>query len=367
MRSRGWGWLQLWLGTSALLSTPAAFAQEDWFLRVRGAPRLEVRIDERVFALSAAMNAAGYDAGPVARTHPFVRFAYPAIRQRVRDEVARGEEGRKLSDLAGSYFDTHPQPLGAYLAAVLQGEGTPLSQTNQVSARGSLPGLDAILSAAHAGGRLRALFDESFEEHRRLLFRTQMALRGPWAQLESKLGQLLPASRARSERGLGLVLVVDALQASESVHRLPSADDGSGAAQALFVVAGAGEAVDVERVLGAYAEAWVRDFFESYLEKKSRDGSVRQAARLGTGRGREEELAREAAWLVGRALALEASEGFEALEGRGEKGDAAARSDGEEDRRVGELRRRIRGGKPLESWAGEWLVQLDAAATGRAK
>src|SRR5437588_717649 len=61
------------LGGLTLLAPSAARAEADWFASLYTAEGVELRADERVFALYAVLNATGYDEGPVAVEQKLLR------------------------------------------------------------------------------------------------------------------------------------------------------------------------------------------------------------------------------------------------------------------------------------------------------
>ena len=54
---------------------PAA-VQGDWFASLYTGEGIELRADERVFALFSMLNAVGYDSGPITRKEPVPKVMY---------------------------------------------------------------------------------------------------------------------------------------------------------------------------------------------------------------------------------------------------------------------------------------------------
>ena len=78
---------------------PPAQVQGDWFASLYTGEGIELRADERVFALFAMLNAVGYDQGPVTRKEPVPKVLYHPVRQQVRQRVIGGDaEVRKAAD-----------------------------------------------------------------------------------------------------------------------------------------------------------------------------------------------------------------------------------------------------------------------------
>lgn len=77
----------------------------------------EIRRDDRLFALYAAFNAAGYDRAETTRTQPFADHAYHPLRSKVRAMLAGSAE--KTRPAIDKYLTAHPDPMEDYIEAAL--------------------------------------------------------------------------------------------------------------------------------------------------------------------------------------------------------------------------------------------------------
>src|SRR5262245_46566650 len=116
------------LAATAPAAAPApapAPAQGDWFASLYTGEGIELRADERVFALFSVLNAVGYDAGPVTRKEPVPKVLYHPVRQQVRSRVIGGDaETRKAAD---AFLDAHPLALRHYLQYAVSASPPPFS------------------------------------------------------------------------------------------------------------------------------------------------------------------------------------------------------------------------------------------------
>ena len=72
------------LAAIALL-VPAVARADDWANSLYSEGGVEVRADERVFALFALFNAMGLNDAPILRKDPILKREYDPVRERVRD------------------------------------------------------------------------------------------------------------------------------------------------------------------------------------------------------------------------------------------------------------------------------------------
>ena len=109
-----------------LIASPAlASGEGDWFASLYTGDGIELRADERVFALFAVFNALGFDQGPVSRKEPVPKVRYHPVRQQVRARVIGGDpEVRRVAD---DFFDKHPAALRSYLSWAVRGAPPPFS------------------------------------------------------------------------------------------------------------------------------------------------------------------------------------------------------------------------------------------------
>src|SRR5438132_7123183 len=101
--------MTLWILQMALAASAPAPASGDWFASLYTGEGIELRADERVFALFSVLNAVGYDAGPVTRKDPVPKVLYHPVRQQVRSRVIGSDaDVRKAAD---TFLDAHAVPL----------------------------------------------------------------------------------------------------------------------------------------------------------------------------------------------------------------------------------------------------------------
>jgi len=114
--------------------------------------RVEVRSDERLFTLFAALNGAGYDEG--------LKESGP-VRQVVREKL--GDLALKVLEPVRRYRDEHPQPLEAYVRYVLT-LGPPPGFAEQRAPEG-LDGLGRVLADFYRAAGVADLWKAQAEAH----------------------------------------------------------------------------------------------------------------------------------------------------------------------------------------------------------
>src|SRR5439155_13112830 len=133
----------------------ATAPQGDWFASLYTGEGIELRADERVFALFAMLNAVGYDMGPVTRKEPVPKVLYHPVRQAVRARVIGTEpEVRKAAD---AFLDAHPLPLKRYLQYAVNVSPPPFAAAAKAKDLQDLKGLEQVLSKAWSGWKLEEL------------------------------------------------------------------------------------------------------------------------------------------------------------------------------------------------------------------
>src|SRR5690606_12062485 len=88
----------------------SARAQDGWATSIYSAGGAELRVDERVFTLFAALNELGYDVAPVTRQHPIPKREFDPVRQAVRDAASLPPALRAKFE---AFFDKNPLPVRA--------------------------------------------------------------------------------------------------------------------------------------------------------------------------------------------------------------------------------------------------------------
>src|SRR5262249_29785005 len=155
-----------------------------------------------------ALNAVGYDAGPIARKEPVPKVLYHPVRAAVRARVLGGDpEVKKATD---SFLDAHPVPLRHYLAYTVSASMPPFATGAKAKDLQDLKGLETVLARAWTGWKLDELMGTVQQEYRKALKAYLSAIDGPMM----KERQILKVP----EGGPESVLVVNLLDAQNEVR-----------------------------------------------------------------------------------------------------------------------------------------------------
>jgi len=194
-----------------LLASPSFAASEgDWFASLYTGEGIELRADERVFALFAVFNALGFDQGPVSRKEPVPKVRYHPVRQQVRARVIGGDpEVRKVAD---EFFDKHPAALRSYLTWAVMGSPPPFASAPKSKEKeiADLKGFEAVLARAWTGWKLDELMGTVQGEYRKSLKSYLTAIDAPLAKARTILK--VP------ENGPQSLLVVNLLDTQDEVR-----------------------------------------------------------------------------------------------------------------------------------------------------
>ena len=144
------------------LGTSAQAASDEAPIELYTPQGVNIRLEERVFHLFAALNAAGYSAEEKRRGPPLNAPVYHPVRVQVRDAL-RDLRDQPIVNQLRELFEANPQPIAVYLEALLADEGDAIS----TAAKKLRPKLDLIDSFASEAS-LRALFDRLAVEQRDL-------------------------------------------------------------------------------------------------------------------------------------------------------------------------------------------------------
>ncbi len=174
----------------ALTLMTAAPAIADAPVKLYTPQGVEIRLDERVFRLFAALNAAGYAEEAKRRGPPLNAPVYHELRIKVRDEL------RKLRDADTTVavreaFESNPQPVEAYLEAALAEKGTKLSKAGQSAARA-----DPKLTAFYEAASVQTLFDTLAAQQRELAKELMVELSGDMETLWNRVGEEFTVDRS---------------------------------------------------------------------------------------------------------------------------------------------------------------------------
>lgn len=295
------------------IAGPAAAQAEDWANSLYTEEGIELRADERVFTLFAALNEMGLDEAPVARTQPVPKRQYDPVRQLVRDSVNIDPALRSRID---AFFDKHPLPLATYTAYVLTlgsapGFAAPEKPAPQFA---QLAGFEQLLAEFHKSAKIGSLFDKVQPQHREALKRWQAVVDAP---IERARGILKAPETDDSPR---LIVVLNLLDGRGAGYGFTHGDE-----TLLVVGPDDTEAPDARPIAKAFARAELQSAAEAgHSGLKSGSALLTEVHNAGYGVGAAtvadyvaENLARTVAIRaatangeIGRALEAEKRSGF---------------------------------------------------------
>jgi hypothetical protein len=317
---------------AAVLSTTAlASAPTDWFASLYTAEGVELRTDERVFALFAVFNAAGYDVGPVTRQTPVPKVAYHPVRQLVRARVLGGDpEVRKAAD---AFFDAHPAALRTYVSYAVQGDLPPFVVEPKARDLAELKGFEQVLARAWSGWKLDELLQATQAESRAALKRYVPVLDEPLTKARAAL---------KTPPSVEVIVMVNLLEAQNEV-RAVTTESG-----AVLVIVGPSEKPNVEGVVRELARQTIEPAVTKQIAKWAGGAAVLKEAQLAG--APERTVSDYATALVTTALALRSTNASDAA------WDAAASRGYFGIREVSKL---FDDGKPVEGWILDAMQRVE--------
>lgn len=231
-----------------MLAVPAtAAAQDDDLLASMFTGNgLELRRDDRVFTLFAALNAAGFERAEQTRDLPFPKRLHHPLRTRIRQSLPRPDSA--IVKKVDAFLDAHPLPVEAYVKAALslgdapgfaQGEGFPAE----------LDGLGPLLAEFAKAAGLEKNEKANALAYRDELRRLRDAVDEPFLALRA-------AYRLNEEEAPVLQLVPNPLDAVTAAVAFRTPDDFH------IVVLGAPRPdgpTDLSGALAAYSELLARE------------------------------------------------------------------------------------------------------------
>ncbi|MEM6368357.1 MAG: hypothetical protein AAGD10_16100 [Myxococcota bacterium] len=225
----------------ALLTLPLALAAavEDAPTKIFTESGVEIRLQEEVFQLFAALNAAGYSEESERRAPPLSAPVYHELRVEVRDAL-RELRDQPVTDEVRKLFEANPYPVEDYLAAMVAGPGDRISD-NAKKLRSRLGPLEKFAEAAS----LTALFDRLAEAQRALA-------KGLSTEIETGLGRA------------GEVIADPKFRAPTSMVVIPNPLDSHDAYRSFeigterFVVVGPGLSSGRDRIVYTAVEPYIR-------------------------------------------------------------------------------------------------------------
>lgn len=316
----------------ASVATPAvAGSQGDWFASLYTGEGVELRNDERVFALFALLNAGGFDQGPITRREPVPKVQYSPVRQQVRAHVLGGDpELRKAVD---TWLDAHPVALRRYLAWAVQSDGAPFVAGAKSKDLNDLKGFEQILAKVWVGWKLDELMGQVQGEYRKVLKSYLTVIDGPLEKARTLL---------KVPENTEVLLVVNLLDAQNEVRVV--AGEGS----QVFVVVGPSDKPNVEGLVREFARLWVEPAVAKQVSKWSGGAATWHEAQLV---GASDSTVQDfAASVVSQSVALRALDSndaaYEAAAARGYFG-------------AKDIAKQFDDGKPLDGWVLEALQKVE--------
>jgi len=320
------------LALLVVVASPAfAGSKGDWFASLYTGEGVELRNDERVFALFAIFNAMGFDQGPVTRKEPVPRIVYHPVRQQVRGRVIGGDpEVRKAAD---AFFDSHPTTIRKYLSYVVASDQPPFATGAKAKELQDLKGLEQLLAKAWAGWKLEEAMASVQGDSRKAL-RAYLT------------GTDFPLNRARLALKIPetneALIVVNLLDSQDQV-RAVLGENGEA-----FLIVGPSDKPNVEGVIREYARLYVEPQVARQVGKWSGGVAVLKEAQLAG--VTDESLQDYATAAICTALALRASEAPDAAwEAANSKGYFGIR----------DIVRLFDEGKPLDAIVMEAMQKLE--------
>lgn len=324
----------------ALSSAPAlAASQGDWFASLYTGEGVELRNDERIFALFAIFNALGFDQGPVTRKDPIPKVVYHPVRQAVRGRVIGGDpEVRKAAD---AFFEAHQVPLRRYLSYVIGTQPPPFGAGAKAKELQDLKGLEAVLQKAWTGWKLDELMGQVQADYRKALKAYLPVLDGPL----TKARKTLKASDKEEA-----LLVVNLLDAQDTVRAV------AGETGEVFLIVGPSEQPNVEGLVREYARLSIEPQVVKKIAGWAGGAQVLREAQLA---GANEQSVQEyATALLTLALAMRSMDAgdaaFDAAQARGYFGLKA-------------VSKMFDDGKPVEGWVLDAMQKVETSRPGPKK
>lgn len=323
---------------AVLLSTPAlAASQGDWFASLYTGEGVELRNDERIFALFAIFNAMGFDQGPVTRKDPIPKVVYHPVRQAVRGRVIGGDpEVRKAAD---AFFESHQVPLRRYLSYVVGTAQPPFAAGSKTKELQDLKGLEAVLQKAWTGWKLDELMGQVQGDYRKALKAYLPVLDGPLTKARATL-KVPEAQEA--------LLVVNLLDAQDTV-RAVQGDSGEA-----FMIVGPSDKPNVEGLVREFARLSIEPVVTKKIAGWAGGAQVLREAQLA---GANEQTVQDYATAVlTMAVALKAMDAndatWEAAQNRGYFGLKA-------------VAKMFEDGKPLDGWVLDAMQRVETSRPAR--
>ncbi len=325
---------------AVLLSTPAlAASQGDWFASLYTGEGVELRNDERIFALFAIFNAMGFDQGPVTRKDPIPKVVYHPVRQAVRGRVIGGDpEVRKAAD---AFFEAHQVPLRRYLSYVVGSAQPPFAAGAKAKDLQDLKGLEAVLQKAWTGWKLDELMGQVQADYRKSLKAYLPVLDGPLTKARATL---------KSADTQEVLLVVNLLDAQDTV-RAVAGENGEA-----FLIVGPSEKPNVEGLVREFARLSIEPAVAKKIGTWAGGAQVLREAQLAG--ANEQNVQDYATAILTMAVAMRAMDANDAA------WDAAAAKGYFGLKSVAKM---FDDGKPVEGWLLDAMQKVETSRPGPKK
>lgn len=321
----------------AVATNASAATEPDWFSSLYTGDGMELRADERIFALFAVLNAVGYDAGPVTRKDPVPKVTYHPVRSLVRARVIGGDPDVKKA--ADAFLDAHPAALKKYLGYAVTAGPAPFTVASKNKELADLKGFEIVLARAYAGWKLDELMGGVQPEYRKALKAYLASVDVPLAKARAALK--VPDSAPPS------VMVMNLLDAHDTVRGVQGDNE-------VVLVVGPAEKPNVEGVVREYT----RVIIDAAVSKKAAGwagGSalLKEAQLAGAV---DQTPADYASSLLGTALALKSMNATDAqYDAAAARGYFAAK----------DIAKMFDDGKPVDTWVLDALAKADARRPAR--
>lgn len=317
-----------------LVASPAVAASEgDWFASLFTGEGIELRADERVFALFAVFNALGFDQGPVSRKEPVPKVNYHPVRQQVRARVIGTDpEVRKIAD---DFLDKHPASLRTYLTWAALGAPPPFATAPKSKEKeiADLKGFEAVLARAWTGWKLDELMGTVQGEYRKSLKGYLTAIDAPLVSARKILK--VPDNGPQS------LLVVNLLDAQDMVRGVMGEGE-------IVLVVGPSDKPNVEGVLREYARVLIEPIVAKKVSAWGGGPLLHKEAQVAG--ATEQTVVEYATGLLTYAVALKALDANDAVwDAAQNKGYFGIR----------DIAKMFDEGKPLEGWILDALAKAE--------
>ena len=220
------------------LAASPARAETDWFASLYTNEGVELRADERVFALYAVLNAMGYDDAPVVRSLPVPAREMHAVRLKVRSALRLDPADE---DKLNGFFNGHAKPADVYgrYVLALKGPGT-FERTGAAPA--GLKGFETLLAEDYSRLKLGDLFASVQDEYR-------ASLKGYHAVVDAPVTAVRKLLKLKEDEPPRVVLVVNLLDGQGKSYSTRSGEEE------LWVVVGPSKTPDLYSVVQEVARS----------------------------------------------------------------------------------------------------------------